>query len=169
MWELQCLLLATGSVYDRVFSVSLRRSWSQSVEGGSSTVQLHSTQLLRILTWGADEDRCHFLAKLPPGEALWWKLCLLLSPLLRLPVCPCQGHEEIPWGKYQHVNNSETFTYTYTFSITEVLDYKIILKLRADITERTRTDRKYWNFFSKDYGLIFKLGPSMDQFINFKI
>lgn len=112
MWELQCLLLATGSVYDRVFSVSLRRSWSQSVEGGSSTVQLHSTQLLRILTWGADEDRCHFLAKLPPGEALWWKLCLLLSPLLRLPVCPCQGHEEIPWGKYQHVNNSETFTYT---------------------------------------------------------
>lgn len=91
----------TGSESDHIFSVSFRRSWSQHVEGGSSTVQLHSTQLLCIPAWGAKENRCHFLAQLPIGAALWWKLCLLRSSVLRLPMCSRKGHQEIPWGKYE--------------------------------------------------------------------
>lgn len=79
--------------------VFLRRSRSESAEGRSPPVQLHAAQLFRVFAWGAEEDRCHLLAKLPPGESLRWKLRLLLSPLLRLPVRSRQGHEEIPRGK----------------------------------------------------------------------
>lgn len=100
LWEF-VLVFFDKMCYEDVFSVSWRRGRSQSVEGRSSIVQLHSTQLFCVLAWGAQENRCHFLAELPPSETLWWELYLLLSPLLWLPVCSRQGHKEVPWGKYQ--------------------------------------------------------------------
>lgn len=107
----------------------LRRNWSQSLEGGGSAVQLHSTQLFGLLAWGAEKDGCHFLAQLPPGEALWWKLCLLLPPLLRLSVCSHQGHQEIPRGKYLLDHEIQwTCNLTFTFSFWNSVKVRFALK-----------------------------------------
>lgn len=73
-----------------------RGSRSQSAEGGRPAVQLHAAQLLCVAARGAGEDGRHLLAQLPAGEALRWKLRLLLPPLLQLSVRPRQGHQEVP-------------------------------------------------------------------------
>lgn len=96
---------------DAILCALLRWGRSHSVKRGCSPLQLHPAQLLRVLARGAEEDRCHLLAQLPPGEALWWKLCLLLPSLLRLSVCSSQNHQEIPWGKEpKHQQNITNLT-----------------------------------------------------------
>lgn len=75
-----------------------RSGGPEPAQGGGAALQLHAPQLLCVRPGGAEEDRHHLLAWLPPGEALWRELCVLPADLQRVSVCPQQGHQEVSRG-----------------------------------------------------------------------
>ena len=77
-----------------------RSGGPEPAQGGGAALQLHAPQLLRVGPGGAEEDRHHLLAGLPPGEALRRELRVLLAHLQRMSVCPQQGHQEVSRGTH---------------------------------------------------------------------
>lgn len=93
-------LVNTGTFFFKlaVYFCLNRSGGPEPASWGGTALQLHSTELFRLIAGGAEKDGRHLLAQLPAGEALWRELCMLLSQLLRLPVLAHQSGQKIPWG-----------------------------------------------------------------------